>query len=109
MSDRKPFRQIRETTKLAQAAVNLLMGLPNVKWDDREYSLFYMMTTIQGGLQNPSYRRVLTLCGAWLRFLKKLIDRLANDELRSKWQDQFTKLSAGYEELLVERQNHDKT
>lgn len=105
MSKRKPFRDIRSTSKLAEAAVALLMGLPNVTWEDKEYSLFLMMVQMSKGLDNPSYTKVMTLCGAWLKLLKRLISRLPEGELRDKWSAEFVKLSEGFEGILEDETN----
>lgn len=101
MSKRLSFRAMRQTQAAAKAEAGLLLGLKGIDWPHLNYAMFMTLERMAKQTENPTYAQSYTLVGVWLKFLKRLIERLpADNELRSKCQVEFDKLGQDYAEVL---------
>lgn len=101
MPNKHPFRHMRLTLRTCIAHVNLLLGLHGITWTDEEYALFIVMVEMYHAAEGRTYPQAIGELGAWLRFLRRLIQRLPVDaKVRSDIQKEFDKLSEQYPDLL---------
>lgn len=101
MSERIPFRHLRQTLRLAEAQTALLLGVKQIDWATNDYAMFTVMVQMTKQTKNPSYAKMFGMAGAWLRFLKRLIAALPDDyTLKASAQVEFDKLAQGYEEYI---------
>lgn len=103
MSNPIPFRNMRQTLIAVQAQVQLLLGVPELKWPQTDYALFLALAEMTKKAQsnNPTRKQLLAVLGAWLRFYKRLVDALPEShEVRGKIQTEFDKVSEPYQGLL---------
>lgn len=101
MSDRIPFRDMRQRLAATKAEAALLLGMESLTWAKDEYAMFMIIGEMSNKTPNPTYAQMQMLVGVWLRFYKRLIERLPDGHiLREKCQVEFDKLAVGYEEVV---------
>lgn len=100
-SSKLSFRNMRNTLIVAHAQVAMLLALPHVEWKEIDYAQFMVMEQMWRNRDNPTRNQVLVHVGAWLRFLKRLMDALPDDDMKANCLVEFSKTSKGYEELLA--------
>lgn len=91
---------MRHTMQLVQAQTFLLLGMQGVEWEQKEYALFYVMKQMIEQYSNPSYVQYAAGLGAWLRFQKRLVDRLPEGEGKTTCEAEWGKLAADYSDLV---------
>lgn len=102
MSKRHAFKDMRHTLEIVEAQATMLLAAPGLDWERNEYALSMVMANMTHQTKNPTYTQMLTFLAAWLRFFKRLIERLPEDSLlRAQCQMDFDKLSENYQELLT--------
>lgn len=101
-SNQHPFRHMRLTLKLVRAQVQLLLAVEGMEWKTEDYAKFFVMseTTHKTHSSNPTYAQEIGMIGAWLRFYRKLLDRLPYGEFKTNIEMEWSKVVMGYEELL---------
>lgn len=97
------YRRMREKIFETRAACALLLGIKEITWPDNDYAMFTVMNDmwIASRKSNPTTDQVKVFTGAWMRFLKRLIDELPEGNLKTTSVDEFEKLSRGYEMFLT--------
>ena len=96
-----PFREMRHTLNITRVQVGLLLAFEGAAWSQEEYALFFVMNEMVERTDNPTYTQYIGIVGAWLRFYKRLIERLPEgDPLRVNSEGEYEKLSTPYKELL---------
>lgn len=100
-----PFRELRATLKLAQTQTALLLAVPGMAWTQNDYILMFAMDEMWRGEVNPTYKRMVGIVGAYLRFYKRMIEKLPEGDMRTNMQTEFEKLAVGMEDLIEEKIN----
>lgn len=101
MSSPSVFRELRRVLVIVQVEVQLLLGVPGIEWPNSDYALFLAMGELSRKVKNPTRKQMLTHLGAWLRFYKRLIDTLPEDNpLKVTGQVEFNKVSEPYKGLF---------
>lgn len=95
-------RRMREKIFETRAAIALILGIKELQWADREYALLQVMSDmwIQSRKGNPTINQVKVFTGAWLRFLKRLIEQMPEGDMKRDMQSSFEHMARGYESLL---------
>lgn len=101
MSNGTPFRDMRRALTTTQAEIQLLLAAEEIPWSQEEYALFFALVEMTRNLDNPTRTQILTILGVWLRFYRRLIERLPDgDALHVAALAEFAKLSAPFQHLL---------
>lgn len=101
MSNKIPFRQMRQALKTAQAAVALMLAVEGLDWSQQDYAMFFILNQMWEKTDNPTYPQMIAQVVAWLRFFKRLIDCLpVSHATRLEAESEFQKISAPYRELV---------
>lgn len=101
---RHPFRLMRETLRIVQAQCALLLATKDVAdWEQRDYAMLYIMNSMIKQFNNPTYVQYIGALGAYLRFEKRLIDKLVEGELKTTATVEWEKLGKDYPDLLEEK------
>ena len=99
-------RRMRERIFETRSACALLLGIKEINFPDNDYAMFSVMNDmwLASRKSNPTRDQVKVFTGAWLRFLKRLIDELLDGKLKTTSLVEFDKLSKGYEGLLSRKE-----
>lgn len=97
------FRALRATLKATRIECQLLLAVQGVIWTEREYGTFFVMNDIWHKTSNPTYKQMIAMVVGWLRFYRRLWERLPEGEFRGNMEREWSKLSIGYESLLEEK------
>lgn len=100
MSSQHPFRHMRLTLRLVQAQVQLLLAVEGMDWSQNDYAFFFAASEMWRHEVNPTYTRMIGIVGGWLRFYRKLIDKLPFGEFRTNIETEWEKVSEEYKGLL---------
>lgn len=101
MTNRIPFRQMRQTLRLTTAQVALLLGIEGLEWSQQDYALFFVMKEMWHKTDNPTFTQMYTHVVTWLRFYRRLYAQLPEGhELRVTAESEWAKLVIGYEESV---------
>lgn len=103
VANQHPFRHMRLTIKLVKAQIQLLLAVEGMEWTQRDFATFFIMSEMGHKTENPTYPQIIGMLGGWLRFYRRLIDKLAYGEFRTNIELEWTKVSEGYEDLLEEK------
>ena len=102
MMTNHPFREIRQALAAVKVEVSLLMAAPGTEWRREDYATYFMLAEMTKKIDNPSRQKLLMVLGTWLRFYRRLLDELPEDNLlRGTAQVEFQKISKPYEKLLA--------
>ena len=98
-----PFRELRATLKLAQVQTALLLAVPGMAWTNNDYALMFVMDEMWRKEINPTHKRMVGIVGAYLRFYKRMIEKLPDNEFKTNIKAEYDKLSEPYKDLLEEK------
>lgn len=97
-----PFRHMRLTVKLIKAQVQLLLAVEGMDWTQRDFATFFVMNEMGHKTPNKTYPQAIGELGAWLRFYRRLLDKLPYGEFKTNIEVEWGKVVMGYEDLLEE-------
>lgn len=105
VTNQHPIRHMCLTIKLIKAQMQLLLAFEVMEWTQRDFATFFVMSEMGHKTENPTYSQMIGALGSWLRFYRRLIDKLPFGEFRTNIEAEWSKVCMGYEDLLEVKQN----
>lgn len=110
IKERYPFKQMRETYRVAMSASAFLLGMESIIWKDEDYLRFTTIAEMTQQIEdsNPTHEQFFVAMVTMTRFFKTIVDRLPDPELRAKGQELFNQIAAPYGKWLEVKEQKDE-